>query len=45
MVERRPERPVLEHDARAVAVVGHPVRLELERDVGDDRDGLNSQSR
>ena len=32
------ERAVLDHDPRAVAVVGHPVRLELERDVGDDRD-------
>ena len=35
----RPGRAVLEDDARAVAVVGHPVRLELDDDVGDDRDG------
>ncbi len=35
--DRRPVRSVLDDDPGAVAVVGHPVGLELERDVGDDR--------
>src|SRR6478735_4314048 len=35
----RPAGTVLELDPGGVAVVGHPVRLELEDDVGDDRDG------
>ena len=38
IVSSRPDRAVLDDDARAVAVVGHPVRLQLQRDVGDDRD-------
>ena len=33
------ERTVLEDDPRAVAVVGHPVGLQLEGDGGHDRDG------
>ena len=36
MAMRRPEWPVLDDDPRAVPVVGHPVRLERQRDVGDD---------
>ena len=36
--DRRPERAVVDRDPGAVPIVGHPVRLELERDVGDDRD-------
>ena len=35
--ERRPVRPIVDDDPGAVPVVGHPVGLELERDVGDDR--------
>ena len=37
MVRVGPVSPVGDDDPRAVAVVGHPVRLELERHVGDDR--------
>ena len=35
--QRRAVRAVLEHDPRGVAVVGHPVRLERDEHVGDDR--------
>ena len=38
MVSVGPSGPSSIDDAGAVAIVGHPVRLELERDVGDDRD-------
>jgi hypothetical protein len=37
--DRRAVRPVAEDDARAIAVVGHPIRLELEDGVGHDRRG------
>ena len=32
-----PRRPVLDDDARRIPVVGHPVGLERQRDVGHDR--------
>ena len=37
MVRVGAERAVLDDDPGAVPVVGHPVGLQLERDVGDDR--------